>query len=218
MSRNEQSVVRYRIDASRSRFTVQGMAEGMLSIFGYNPVIAIGGFGGDVRCVSATLELASLLTLVQSDSLAVVNKVSDKDKHEMERGMREDVLEIARYPEIVFMSTRVSASRMAEGRYQAQVNGNLSLYVVTCDHLVNAQVTVNGNSLRAQGEFPVRQTDYNIKPVSAVSGTLKIKDELKFSFDINANADDSEVNRLVRDPPLAFDFHLQSVRVEDGVD
>ena len=186
MSMNEASVVRYRIDASQSRFTVQGVAEGMLSMFGHNPMIAICGFGGDVRCVPGTLESASLLMLVQADSLAVVNKVSDKDKREMERGMREDVLEIARYPEVVFMSTKVSANRIDEGQYQARINGNLSLHGVTRDHLINTQITVNGSSLRAQGEFPLRQTDYNIKPVSAVGGTLKMKDELKFSFDIMA--------------------------------
>ncbi len=189
MSTNEASGVRYRIDASRSRFTVQGVAEGMLSMFGHNPMIAICGFGGDVRCVPDTLESASLLMLVQADSLAVVNKVSDKDKREMERGMREDVLEIARYPEIVFMSTKISANRTAESQYQARVNGKLSLHGVTRDHLIDAQVTVNGNSLRAQGEFPLRQSDYNIKPVTAVGGTLKMKDELKFSFDISAIAD-----------------------------
>jgi len=165
---------------------VQGVAEGMLSMFGHNPVIAICGFGGDVRCVPSTLESASLLMLVQTDSLAVINKVSDKDRLEMERGMRQDVLEVARYPEVVFMSTKVSATRTAEGQYRTKINGNLSLHGVTRDHLINAQVTVNGSSLRAQGEFALRQTDYNIKPVSAVGGTLKVKDELKLSFDIVA--------------------------------
>ncbi len=100
--------------------------------------------------------------------------------------MREDVLEIARYPEVVFMSTKISANRTAEGQHRARINGNLSLHGVTRDHLINAQVTVNGSSLRAQGEFALRQTDYNIKPVSAVGGTLKMKDELKLSFDIVA--------------------------------
>lgn len=187
MTTNEASVVRYRIDAGRSRFTVQGVAEGMLSMFGHNPLIAICGFGGDVRCVPSTLESASLLMLVQSDSLAVVNKVRDKDRREMERGMREDVLEIARYPEVVFMSTKVSARQTAENRYQARIVGNLSLHGVTRDHTIDAQLTVNGGSLRAQGEFPLRQSDYNIKPVSAVGGTLKMKDELKLSFDIVAS-------------------------------
>ena len=187
MSRNESSVARYRIDAGRSRFTVHGEAEGMLSMFGHDPVIAVCGFGGDVRCAPGTLEDASVLMLVQAGSLAVVNKVSDKDRSDMERGMREDVLEVARYPEIVYMSTKVSAQRTAEGQYQARINGNLSLHGVTREHQVNARVTVGGGGLRAQGEFSLRQTDYNIRPVSAVGGTLKMKDELKFSFDIVAS-------------------------------
>ena len=186
MSMNEASVVRYRIDAGRSRFFVQGMAEGMLSMFGHDPVIAVCGFGGDVRCVPDTLESASLLMLVQADSLAVVNKVSDKDRREMERGMRQDVLEIARYPEIVFVSTKVAANRTAEGQYQTRINGTLSLHGVTRDQQINARVTVNGGGLRAQGEFALRQSDYRIKPVSAVGGTLKLKDELRLSFDIVA--------------------------------
>jgi len=38
--------------------------------------------------------------------------------------------------------------------------------------------------LHAFGEFTIRQSDYNIKPISAIGGGLKVKDELKFSFDI----------------------------------
>ena len=40
--------------------------------------------------------------------------------------------------------------------------------------------------LRAFGEFSLRQSDYGIKPVSAVGGGLKVKDEVKFTFDIVA--------------------------------
>jgi polyisoprenoid-binding protein YceI len=186
MSVNEAVGMRYRIDASRSQFVVRGAADGLFSMFGHDPVIAICGFGGDVRFVPGTLEAASLLMLVQADSLAVVNKMSDKDQREMERAMREDVLEIARYPEIVFMSTNVSANRTGEGQYRAGIVGKLSLHGVTRDQRVDAQLTLNEDSLRARGEFALRQTDYNIKPVSVAGGTLKMKDELKFSFDIVA--------------------------------
>jgi hypothetical protein len=40
--------------------------------------------------------------------------------------------------------------------------------------------------LRASGEFTLSQSVYNIKPVSVAGGALKIKDELKFSFEIVA--------------------------------
>ena len=134
---------------------MHGVAEGMLSMFGHNPVIAVCGFGGDARFNPGTLEAGSLLILVQADSLAVINKVSDKDRLEMERAMREEVLETARYPEVVFMSTNIAASQTTQDQYHARINGNLSLHGVTRDQLIDAQLTVNGDSLRAQGDFPL---------------------------------------------------------------
>ena len=186
MSATDNNIVRYRLDASRSRFVVQAFADGLFSMFGHNPTIAICGFGGDAQFELSTLGRASLLMLVTPDSFTVTDKVSDKDRREIERAMREDVLEIARYPEIVFMSKKTSAHPIAEGQHRVKITGDLTLHGVTREHLIDANVTFNQDTLSAQGEFPLRQTDYNIKPVSIAGGTLKVKDELKFSFDIAA--------------------------------
>ena len=48
-------------------------------------------------------------------------------------------------------------------------------------------VTFHEASLQAEGQFALRQTDYGIKPVTVAGGTIKVKDELKFSFNIVAN-------------------------------
>ena len=186
MSENRTNAVRYRIDAGQSRFTVQAVADGLFSIFGHNPTIAICGFGGDAQFDLDTLEKASLLMLVTPDSFTVTDKVSDKDRREIERAMREDVLEIARYPEIVFMSKKTSSHPIAENQHHVKITGDLTLHGVTREHEIDANVTFNQDTLSAQGEFSLRQTDYNIKPVSIAGGTLKVKDELKFSFDIAA--------------------------------
>ncbi|MDT5122185.1 MAG: hypothetical protein QOC96_1667 [Acidobacteriota bacterium] len=183
---NETTIARYRIDARQSRFVVQPEATGLLSVFGHNPTIAICGFGGDARFISGTLQQASLLLLVQSGSLALVSESSDKDRHEIERAMRDEVLEIARYPEIIFMSKSITANRMTEDQYQVRIIGSLSLHGLTREQLIDARVNVNEAGLRAQGEFTLRQSDYNIKPVSALGGTLKVKDDLRLSFDIIA--------------------------------
>lgn len=165
---------------------MEGAAEGLFSMFGHNPVIAVCGFGGDARFIPGALEEGSLLILAQANSLKVINEVSDKDRREMERAMLEEVLEAARYPEIIFMSTNISARPTAEGQLQARITGNLSLHGVTRNQQIDAHLTLNGDSLRAEGEFTLRQTDYNIRPVSVAGGTLKMKDELKLSFDIIA--------------------------------
>jgi polyisoprenoid-binding protein YceI len=186
MSVNESIIVRYRIDAKESRFVVQAEAYGLLSMFGHNPVIAVCGFGGDARFNPDDPQQSSLLLLVQADSLSVVGEVSEKDRLEIERVMRREVLETARYPEIVFMSKSIRMSRTNENGYSAKITGSLSLHGVTRDQVIAAQVTAEGYRLRAQGEFTLRQSDYNIKPVSAMGGTLKVKDDLKLSFDIVA--------------------------------
>lgn len=183
------AVVRYRIDAARSRFVVQAFADGLLSMFGHDPVIAVTNFGGDARCVPATLADASLLLLVRADSLAVAGKASEKDRLEMERAIREEILETAHHPEIAFMSTNVSADRTAESEYRVKIDGALSLHGVTRNQMIHAGVTTSENSLRAQGEFSLRQSDYGIKPTSVAGGTLRVKDEVKVSFDIHAIAD-----------------------------
>ncbi|HYY56420.1 MAG TPA: YceI family protein, partial [Pyrinomonadaceae bacterium] len=162
MSVNESIAVRYRIDAKASRFVVQAEASGLLSMFGHNPVIAVCGFGGDAGFNPEDPQQSSLLLLVQADSLSVVGEVSEKDRLEIERVMRREVLETARYPEIVFMSKNIQMSRTAENGYSAKITGSLSLHGVTRDQVIAAQVTAGGYRLRAQGEFKLRQSDYNI--------------------------------------------------------
>jgi polyisoprenoid-binding protein YceI len=188
MSAHAAEVAHYRLDAGQSQFTVQAFAEGLLSSFGHNPVIAIRDFEGEVEFVPGTLEGARVRLTIKSDSLAAQDDIKEKDRLEIERMMRDDVLEVSTYPEIVFESTSVTASRIREGRYRARVIGNLTLHGVTQPNLwIQSEVTFgDGDTLRAQGDFALKQTDYKIKPVSAMGGTLKVKNELKFKFDIAA--------------------------------
>jgi len=187
MSASETSAAIYRVEARRSRFIVKAFATGMLSAFGHSPTIAIRDFTGEVRFSPDHLEEASLRLQIKADSLEVTDEVSDKDRREIERQMREDVLETARYPEIVFESTKVSAEKVMGSQYRTRITGNLLLHGVTRECVIDAQVIAGEDTLRANGEFPLRQSDFNIKPVSAVGGTIKLKDELKFSFDIVAH-------------------------------
>ena len=189
MSAHAAEVAHYRLDAGQSQFTVQAFAEGLLSSFGHNPVIAIRDFEGEVEFVPGTLEGARVRLTIKADSLAVTGDVKEKDRLEIERMMRDDVLEVSTYPEIVFESKSVTASRIREGRYRARVIGDLTLHGATQPNLwIQAEVTFgDDDTLSAQGDFALKQTDYKIKPVSAMGGTLKVKNELKFKFDIVAS-------------------------------
>ena len=178
--------IKYKIDASESRFTVRAFAGGLLSAFGHDHTIAIRDFSGDAVITPSSFTPASLRLTIKADSLAVTDKVSDKDRDEIQTTMKNSVLETGKYPDIVFNSTEASGERIGEGGYRVRISGDLTLHGVTRQIAINATVDFSAGALRAKGEFPVKQTDYKITPVSAAGGTVKVKDELKLSFDIAA--------------------------------
>lgn len=181
------TTVRYLIDAKRSTFIVRGFATGMLSAFAHSPTITIADFQGEVEWSSSALEDASLRLVIQAASLNVTDDISDKDRREIERKMHHEVLEADGFPEIIYECPRVSSiQKMGEGLSTVVLNGELSLHGVTRTQQVSARVTLSGDTLRAVGDFSVLQSDYEIKPVSAAGGTVKLKDELKLSFNITA--------------------------------
>jgi len=187
MPTSEQGVAHYRLVAEQSMFTVQAFAEGLFSAFGHDPVLAIKDFTGEVQFVPGSFESASVKITIRADSIVLSNEVKEKDRLEIEQTMREQVLEIAKYREIVFVSPNISVIRLAEGRYRARVIGDLTFHGITQKNLwITSEVEISGESLRAKGDFSLKQKDFGIKPFSAAGGTIKLKNELKFSFDIAA--------------------------------
>jgi polyisoprenoid-binding protein YceI len=158
----------------------------MLSVFGHNPTIVIPDFEGEIFLNPEAVEQSSLRLIIRSASLSDTDDISDKDRNEINRAMHQDVLESDSYAEIVYECSRLTASKTGEGQYWLNLSGELTLHGVTRAQPVPARVRLNGDMLRAAGEFSVRQSDYEIRPVSAVGGTIKLKDELKLSFDITA--------------------------------
>jgi polyisoprenoid-binding protein YceI len=181
-----EATVRYLVDGKGSRFTARAFATGLLSAFGHDPTISIPEFEGEARVNLNALGESSLHLVIQAASLTVTGDINDKDRNEINRRMHDEVLESDGYPEITYECSKLSASQTGEGQYWVALNGELSMHGVTRSHPISARVTVNGDTLQAAGDFSVRQSDYEIKPVSAAGGTVKLKDEIKLSFEITA--------------------------------
>ncbi len=181
------TTVRYVIDARASTFIVRAFATGMLSAFGHSPTISVPNIEGEVNWTASSMEDSSLRIVANASSLTVADDISKSDRHEMERKMHKEVLETDGFPEIVYECSRVSSiQKLGEGSFSAALNGSLTLHGVTQDQPISARVTLKGDMLRAAGEFSIRLSDYEIRPVSAAGGMVKLKDELKLSFDIAA--------------------------------
>lgn len=172
---------RYLLDRTASRFTVQAFSGGLFSALGHNPTFAIRDFDGEAIFDPSAPDRASVTVHIRAASLELIDNVSAKDHREIETTMHEKVLESARYPEIVYQS---EAEGVAD--HAVALSGKLSLHGVTNDLRVIAQLSMTGDLLRASGECALLQSDYGIKRVNVAGGALKVKDELKFAFDIVA--------------------------------
>ncbi len=174
------------IDGRASRFTVRAFVTGLLSSMGHSPTFAIGAFGGEVKFNPDKPEAGSFRLAVQASSLSVQDDISDKDRREIERLMNQEVLETSQFAEILYEAPSISVTTMSDSLYSATLNGKLTLHGTTRSQPIPARVVLLGSMLRASGEFTLSQSAYNLRPVSVAGGALKIKDELKFSFEIVA--------------------------------
>jgi polyisoprenoid-binding protein YceI len=180
----------YVIDSRASRFTVQAFATGLLAKMGHNPTIGIRDFSGGMKLNPDKLEANSFRLLIKTASMSVLDDINDRDRREIERLMSQEVLEISKFPEVVYDASNISITKMADALYSATVIGNLTMHGVTNSQKIPVRVALFGSMLRASGDFSLAQTDYNIKLVSVAGGALKLKDELKFSFEIVARKEE----------------------------
>lgn len=179
---------RYRLDASRSKFMVRAFAGGLLWFKGHDHFITVRDFDGEVRLTPQAISPASLEMTIRSDSLVETRDVfTEQQKQIINRELREIVLETEKYPTITFKSTNVTGKLHPDGTFEAKIQGQLTMHGVTRGINIPARVSLAGNDLRAQGEFTVNRSDFNVKATSAFHGMVRVRNKLKFTFDIVAN-------------------------------
>jgi len=99
--------VRYSLDAVQSQFTVHAFASGLAAVVAHNPKFAIRDFSGEAQFVPDTLRDASIQVRIKAASLELMDEVSEYDRGEIDRVMFNEVLEVSRFPEIVYTSTQI---------------------------------------------------------------------------------------------------------------
>ena len=109
---------------------------------------------------------------------------TEPQKQIIDKELREIVLEPSKYPDIVFRSTNVTGKSSGNNQYDLSVTGDLTLHGVTRQITIPTKVTVTGNDLRAIGEFSIDRGDFKVKATSAVHGLVRVRDKVKFTFDI----------------------------------
>ena len=162
------------IDVERSTITIHVGKAGLFSAAGHDHWVSAPVASGSINDsnspgVEFKVETASMK--VKPDP-----KVDEKTQAAIQRDMEQLTLEISKYPEIEFHSTRAEPA----GAGQWKVDGMLTLHGVTRPVTVN--VKRSGESYT--GRVVLKQTDFRIKPVSVGGGVVKVKNEVDIEFQI----------------------------------
>ena len=176
----------YRIDASQSKFMAHASRGGLAWFKGHSHNLAVRDFSGTAELTLDAINPASLQMSVRADSLEETDPVfTPAQKQIINKELDEIVLESAKYPEITFKSTDVKGT-LVGGKFDVRIRGDLSLHGVTRQITIPAIVTVEGDTLRAVGEFEIDRKDFNVNATNAFRGLVRIKHDVKFEFDIVA--------------------------------
>src|SRR5215216_548159 len=179
------ATVTYNLDAGQSKFMAHASRSGLLWFKGKSHHLAASDFGGQVEITSDTITPASLRLVVKAASLHETGaEFTEPQKQIINKELKEIVLHPEQYPDITFQSTNVTAKASGAGRYEVKIDGNLTLHGVTHRVTIPAVVTLNGDTLRAVGEFSIDRDDYKVKATSAFHGFVRVDDDIKFEFDI----------------------------------
>jgi polyisoprenoid-binding protein YceI len=181
----------YQVDAKKSRFIVETETTGLSSMFGHDHKIGVRDFTGQAIFTRENAKGASLTLTVQASSLYLLGENDIGQRQAIESALREDVLETAKYPQIVFTSKSVTSERRGDGTFDVRLTGDLKLHGVKKQIIIPARVSIENGTLHAIGVIELRQTDFKITPFSFVSGSVGIRDVVTLSFDIVATQQQS---------------------------
>jgi polyisoprenoid-binding protein YceI len=180
----------YVIDATASAVQVHVGKTGVFGFAGHTHEVTAAHFEGRLEADPDDLARSSVELSFEASGLKVAERGEPAgDAPKVQEAMAgPKVLDVSRFPTIRFRSRQVSGRRTAEGVYELQVTGELSLHGVARAITVPVRVELSGPTLTASGRTFVAQRTFGIEPVSAGGGLVKVKNELGIEFRIVARA------------------------------
>ncbi|MCO5171227.1 MAG: YceI family protein [Planctomycetes bacterium] len=173
-----------------SSLTVWTYKEGLLSKVAHDLCIRAADWQAEARRDGRRVEVEVVVPVrglrVQGQVKdGAVLPLSEKDHREIEGNLASrHVLDADRFPEVRF----TGAGDLPEGGGRATITGQLTIHGTTRPLTLAVDVREAGDRVVVTGEARVRQTDFGVKPYSALLGALKVQDEVRVSWEVALSA------------------------------
>ena len=171
----------YEVGPSQGTLQLHTGREGVAKKVGHDLVIEAKRWTAKVNVDGDDLTRSTASVTVDTRSLEVVSgtggakPLSDKDRKDIKENIDKKVLKTDKFPDITFQSSRVES----KGADKATVHGDLT--IMGTARPASMDIVVTGN--KANGTMTLRQSDWGIKPFSALMGALKLADQLTITVE-----------------------------------
>jgi polyisoprenoid-binding protein YceI len=175
------------VDPAASRVRIHLGRAGLLKFLGHDHEIDAPFVEGRVEVVEGDPTRSSVRLRFDARRASVVpGSEPAGDIPKVEARMRgPEVLDVERYPEIVFASSSVAGEALEPGRYRLGVRGTLELKGRSFPVEIPLEVRQTGGEVQARGEVQWRLRDLGIEPPS-VAGVVNVANEFRMTFEIIA--------------------------------
>jgi hypothetical protein len=133
----------------------------------------------------------SLQLLPGGASIGSINNVSFRSKavsvvseNSIMTGKTHDALQVEKHPDLIFRSSEASIPDSQGSNIKGNVVGDFILNGVTKQIVISYTGVLSGDMLEISGSQVLNMTDYNIKPPTALLGTLKTGDKVTVTFNL----------------------------------
>ena len=172
---------KYRSGSDSGHLFVRTARSGLGSRAGHDLVIEVTDWRatGEIESTASSVEVSAVVDSFEvREGHGGIKPLTDADRAEIKKTIREKILESARYPEIEFTAAAVHG-----GPAEFSVDGQLTIRGATHPVTVRGRVDDSGERPRVSGSAVVTQSEWGIKPYSAFLGALKLRDDVEIEFD-----------------------------------
>jgi len=166
----------YEIGPSQGTLQLHTGREGMAKKVGHDLVIEAKRWTAKVNVDGDNPTNSTATVTVDTRSLEVISgeggakALSDKDRKDIKENIDKKVLKTDKFPDITFTSTKV----VSGGADKFTVSGDCT--IMGTARPATMEIVVSGS--KATGTMHLKQSDWGIKPFSALMGALKLADAL----------------------------------------
>jgi polyisoprenoid-binding protein YceI len=175
----------FEIGPENARLLVRTHREGLGARVGHDLVIEATRWAGRVSIEGGEPPRGHVEVRVDARGLEVreglggARPLTDRDRQEIKVNIEEKVLHADRDAEL-----RFTAEQIVVRDGHAHLDGDLTIGGQTRPAGVEVDLEPAADGLHARGAARIRQTDFGIKPYSAMMGMLKVSDQVDVDFDV----------------------------------